>query len=268
MVKFDHDFHGREALEQIDPETQRKKVTLAWNNEDVTEIFASVFAPKPCSPRIRPSFAARSSCSTVFRSSSCQRVRTRFGPRPGMRSSSVTAGGTPQTFTVDSGSQITIDALADATPVGMQSLVITTPTGSTMPFPLTVIRLLISEIDADQTGTDMAEFVEFQTGVAASLDLTGYVIVLWNGSTNVVYDTVDLTGPIRDEVALAIPVRPVCRPDCRGLCPTCGTDLNSDPDHGHDEGTDSPFAVLEGMFADRSSDQSPERSSDRDVSQS
>ena len=45
MVKFDHDFHGREALEKIDPETQRKKVTLAWNNEDVTDIFASVFAP-------------------------------------------------------------------------------------------------------------------------------------------------------------------------------------------------------------------------------
>jgi vanillate/3-O-methylgallate O-demethylase len=46
MVKFDHDFHGREALEQLDPETQRKKVTLEWNNEDVTELFASVFAPE------------------------------------------------------------------------------------------------------------------------------------------------------------------------------------------------------------------------------
>ena len=45
MVKFDHDFHGREALEQVDPEIQRKKVTLAWNSEDVTELFASVFAP-------------------------------------------------------------------------------------------------------------------------------------------------------------------------------------------------------------------------------
>jgi vanillate/3-O-methylgallate O-demethylase len=45
MVKLDHDFHGREALEQVDPETQRKKVTLAWNNDDVTDIFASVFAP-------------------------------------------------------------------------------------------------------------------------------------------------------------------------------------------------------------------------------
>ncbi len=81
-------------------------------------------------------------------------------------------------------------------------------------------------------------------------------------------DTVDLSGPVRDEVALAVPLRPLCRPDCRGLCPTCGSDLNRDPCQGHDEGSDSPFAVLEGLFADRSSDQSTERSSDRDVSQS
>ena len=43
FVKFDHDFIGREALEQIDPETQRKKVTLAWEGEDVVKIFASLF---------------------------------------------------------------------------------------------------------------------------------------------------------------------------------------------------------------------------------
>ena len=46
FVKFDHDFHGREALEKVDPEVQRKKVTLAWNNDDVAEIFASVFDPE------------------------------------------------------------------------------------------------------------------------------------------------------------------------------------------------------------------------------
>jgi len=33
FVRFDHDFHGREALEAIDPAQQRKKVTLAWNPE-------------------------------------------------------------------------------------------------------------------------------------------------------------------------------------------------------------------------------------------
>jgi vanillate/3-O-methylgallate O-demethylase len=47
FVKFDHDFIGRDALEQIDPTTQRKKVTLAWNSEDVTtKIFGSYFTPE------------------------------------------------------------------------------------------------------------------------------------------------------------------------------------------------------------------------------
>ena len=46
FVKFDHDFYGREALEQTDREAQRRKVTLAWSSEDVSDIFASVFDPE------------------------------------------------------------------------------------------------------------------------------------------------------------------------------------------------------------------------------
>ena len=42
-MKFDHDFIGRDALEQIEPEAQRKKVTLAWGDEDVVRILASLF---------------------------------------------------------------------------------------------------------------------------------------------------------------------------------------------------------------------------------
>jgi vanillate/3-O-methylgallate O-demethylase len=41
MVKFDHDFHGREALEALDPEQQRRKVTFAWNKEDVGDLLAN-----------------------------------------------------------------------------------------------------------------------------------------------------------------------------------------------------------------------------------
>jgi vanillate/3-O-methylgallate O-demethylase len=43
FVRFDHDFHGRDALEALDKDSQRKKVTLAWNGEDVAKIFASMF---------------------------------------------------------------------------------------------------------------------------------------------------------------------------------------------------------------------------------
>jgi vanillate/3-O-methylgallate O-demethylase len=45
FVKFDHEFHGRETLEKMDPSKQRKKVTLAWNPEDMTKIMGSLFNP-------------------------------------------------------------------------------------------------------------------------------------------------------------------------------------------------------------------------------
>jgi vanillate/3-O-methylgallate O-demethylase len=45
MVKFDHDFIGREALEKKSKEPQRRKVTFAWNPEDVTRVFGSLFQP-------------------------------------------------------------------------------------------------------------------------------------------------------------------------------------------------------------------------------
>jgi vanillate/3-O-methylgallate O-demethylase len=40
LVKLDHDFIGRDALERLAPEAQRKKVTLAWEGEDVAKIIA------------------------------------------------------------------------------------------------------------------------------------------------------------------------------------------------------------------------------------
>jgi vanillate/3-O-methylgallate O-demethylase len=42
FIRFDHDFIGRSALEKMQPATQRRKVTLAWNTEDLTKIFASM----------------------------------------------------------------------------------------------------------------------------------------------------------------------------------------------------------------------------------
>jgi len=43
FVKFDHDFLGRGALERTTAKPQRKKVTFAWNAEDVVSVFASMF---------------------------------------------------------------------------------------------------------------------------------------------------------------------------------------------------------------------------------
>jgi uncharacterized protein len=59
---------------------------------------------------------------------------------------------------------------------------------------------------------------------------------------------VDVSGPAQDELALALPSVTLCKEDCLGLCPTCGTDLNSGSCGGHGEDPDSPFAVLKDLF--------------------
>ncbi len=39
-------------------------------------------------------------------------------------------------------------------------------------------------------------------------------------------DAVDITEDVRQEIMLAYPLIPVCQPACRGLCSTCGQNLN------------------------------------------
>jgi uncharacterized protein len=67
---------------------------------------------------------------------------------------------------------------------------------------------------------------------------------------------IDVEPVIHDEVSLAVPAKPVCREDCAGLCPTCGTDLNENPCDGHGDVPDSPFAALRDLFAGEPSQQS------------
>lgn len=42
-------------------------------------------------------------------------------------------------------------------------------------------------------------------------------------------DLVDLTPMIHDQIILALPTRPLCDEKCRGLCPQCGTNRNTNP---------------------------------------
>ncbi len=50
----------------------------------------------------------------------------------------------------------------------------------------------------------------------------------------------DLSGPVSDAISMAEPIAPLCRPDCRGLCPVCGADLNEDPAHAHPDEIGDP----------------------------
>ncbi len=60
----------------------------------------------------------------------------------------------------------------------------------------------------------------------------------------------DVGAWAHDQVALALPEPILCRPDCAGLCPVCGKNLNDEP-HEHDEvATDPRWAALEALRAE------------------
>jgi uncharacterized protein len=60
-------------------------------------------------------------------------------------------------------------------------------------------------------------------------------------------DFFDLEPVLRDAVVLSLPLQPVCREDCPGLCPRCGARLADDPDHRHEDAVDIRWAALEGL---------------------
>jgi len=59
---------------------------------------------------------------------------------------------------------------------------------------------------------------------------------------------IDLAPLLREYALLEIPINPICKPDCKGLCIECGQDLNeNDCGHSQDD-EDSPFASLKKLL--------------------
>jgi uncharacterized protein len=55
----------------------------------------------------------------------------------------------------------------------------------------------------------------------------------------------DLDQMVRDALVVGQPVRVLCRPDCAGLCPTCGVDRNTEPcAHGEERPIDPRWEAL------------------------
>jgi uncharacterized protein len=68
-------------------------------------------------------------------------------------------------------------------------------------------------------------------------------------------DLIDLEPVVRDAMVLALPLSPLCRDDCPGLCTDCGVRLaDAGPDHHHDA-VDPRWAALQGMLDQRQEDQ-------------
>lgn len=63
-------------------------------------------------------------------------------------------------------------------------------------------------------------------------------------------DLLDLEPVVRDTVVLGLPWTPLCRPDCAGLCATCGQRLDDLPDDHLHETIDPRWAALNALVID------------------
>jgi uncharacterized protein len=71
-------------------------------------------------------------------------------------------------------------------------------------------------------------------------------------------DLLDLEPVLRDALVLALPLAPLCRQDCPGLCAECGALLAQvGPDHGHDRAIDPRWAGLRQQMTQAGPDGSP-----------
>ncbi|HMO56320.1 MAG TPA: DUF177 domain-containing protein [Roseiflexaceae bacterium] len=58
----------------------------------------------------------------------------------------------------------------------------------------------------------------------------------------------DLGEAIREYGLMALPMRPLCMPECLGICPTCGADRNTEPCNCQETAGDDRFAALRALL--------------------
>lgn len=61
-------------------------------------------------------------------------------------------------------------------------------------------------------------------------------------------ERIDLVQLIREQITLALPMKPLCRNDCRGLCPECGADWNTIECSCEQETIDPRMAKLKALL--------------------
>ncbi len=61
-------------------------------------------------------------------------------------------------------------------------------------------------------------------------------------------DFIDLTSIIREQIILQIPIKILCKEECRGLCPRCGNNLNTSSCNCHSVAVDNRMAVLKNFI--------------------
>jgi uncharacterized protein len=86
---------------------------------------------------------------------------------------------------------------------------------------------------------------DYQSSSAAELQEEDLSLSVFDG------ETIDLDELVREQLMLALPARALCGEECKGLCPTCGADRNTNPCDCHSQEIDPRWAGLKAVTGDR-----------------
>lgn len=157
------------------------------------------------------------SVGQLLRAPGDRRKEVRSGPLPGL---AVTASAVPE------GAEVTVEVTLDAVPGAVVA------TGRVIaPWTGPCRRCL-----ADTSGTiavDVREVFEEEPDPEQTYPIEG--------------DRLDLEPLARDTVLLELPLAPLCREDCAGICPTCGADRNVAPCGCVEAPKDPRWAALDAL---------------------
>ncbi len=92
----------------------------------------------------------------------------------------------------------------------------------------TKVRLGCSRCLAEYEAAIDSPFTVFYMPAAAGVGQDEEVELTEEDLISATYegDEIDFSGEIAEQVLTEIPVKPLCKEECKGLCPVCGTDLN------------------------------------------
>ena len=87
-------------------------------------------------------------------------------------------------------------------------------------------------------GLEYITGADYESSSVAALSEEELAVSVFDG------ESIDVDEIIKEQILLAVPARTLCREDCKGICPECGTDLNTGPCSCADDEVDPRWAAL------------------------
>jgi len=82
---------------------------------------------------------------------------------------------------------------------------------------------------------------EYESSAVAELTEAEMSVSVFDG------DAIDVDEIVKEQILLAVPTRMLCREDCKGICPQCGTDMNTGECNCVTEDIDPRWAALKNL---------------------